>query len=183
MEKASAFAEKFSQPFENAKDKVRDIVSSIKEFFNFNWELPKIKLPHFNISYDTGGLLGSLATKIGLPGIPKFDVEWYKDGGIMNDPTAFGFNPYSGKVMAGGEAGPEAIAPISTLQSYVQEAVSESNYQLYQALNQILALLTQYFPQLANKQLVLDTGALVGELAEPMNEELGKITYMRGRWN
>ena len=183
VEKASAFAEKFSQPFENAKDKVRDIVSSIKEFFNFNWELPKIKLPHFNISYDTGGLLGSLATKIGLPGIPKFDVEWYKDGGIMNDPTAFGFNPYSGKVMAGGEAGPEAIAPISTLQSYVQEAVSESNYQLYQALNQILALLTQYFPQLANKQLVLDTGALVGELAEPMNEELGKITYMRGRWN
>lgn len=183
VEKASAFAEKFSQPFENAKDKVRDIVSSIKEFFNFNWELPKIKLPHFNISYDTGGLLGGLATKIGLPGIPKFDVEWYKDGGIMNDPTAFGFNPYSGKVMAGGEAEPEAIAPISTLQSYVQEAVSESNYQLYQVLNQILALLTQYFPQLANKQLVLDTGALVGELAEPMNEELGKITYMRGRWN
>lgn len=183
VEKASAFAEKFSQPFENAKDKVRDIVSSIKEFFNFNWELPKIKLPHFNISYDTGGLLGGLATKIGLPGIPKFDVEWYKDGGIMTDPTAFGFNPYSGKVMAGGEAGPEAIAPISTLQSYVQEAVSESNYQLYQALNQILSLLTQYFPQLANKQLVLDTGALVGELAEPMNEELGKITYMRGRWN
>lgn len=183
VEKASAFAEKFSQPFENAKDKVRDIVSSIKEFFNFNWELPKIKLPHFNISYDTGGLLGGLATKIGLPGIPKFDVEWYKDGGIMTDPTAFGFNPYSGKVMAGGEAGPEAIAPISTLQSYVQEAVSESNYQLYQVLNQILALLTQYFPQLANKQLVLDTGALVGELAEPMNEELGKITYMRERWN
>ena len=183
VEKASAFAEKFSQPFENAKDKVRDIVSSIKEFFNFNWELPKIKLPHFNISYDTGGLLGGLATKIGLPGIPKFDVEWYKDGGIMTDPTAFGFNPYSGKVMAGGEAGPEAIAPISTLQSYVQEAVSESNYQLYQVLNQILALLIQYFPQLANKQLVLDTGALVGELAEPMNEELGKITYMRERWN
>ena len=183
VEKASAFAEKFTAPIEAAKDKVRDIVSSIKEFFNFDWQLPKIKLPHFNVSWDSNSTLGNLASKIGLPGIPKFDVEWYKNGGIMTDPTAFGFNPYSGKVMAGGEAGPEAIAPISTLQSYVQEAVNESNYQLYQVMNQMLSLMTQYFPQMANKQLVLDSGALVGELAEPMNQELGKITYMRGRWN
>ena len=183
VEKASSFAEKFAAPIEAAKDKVRDIVSSIKEFFNFDWQLPKIKLPHFNVSWDSSSTLGNIASKIGLPGIPKFDVEWYKNGGIMTDPTAFGFNPYSGKVMAGGEAGPEAIAPISTLQSYVQQAVNESNYQLYQVMNQMLSLMTQYFPQMANKQLVLDSGALVGELAEPMNQELGKITYMRGRWN
>ena len=183
VEKASVFAEKFTGPIEAARDKVREIVENIKGFFNFDWKLPDIKLPHFDISWDSSGVLGGLASKIGLPGIPKFDVEWYKDGGILTDPTAFGFNPYSGKVMAGGEAGPEAIAPISTLQSYVQEAVSESNYQLYQVMNQILSMLTQYFPQMANKQLVLDTGALVGELAEPMNEKLGQITYMRGRWN
>ena len=183
VEKASAFAEKFTGPIEAARDKVREIVENIKGFFNFDWKLPDIKLPHFDISWDSSGVLGNLASKIGLPGLPKLAVEWYKDGGILTDPTAFGFNPYSGKVMAGGEAGPEAIAPISTLQSYVQEAVSESNYQLYQVMNQMLSLMTQYFPQMANQQLVLDTGALVGELAEPMNEELGKITYMRGRWN
>ena len=183
VEKASSFAEKFTGPIEAARDKVKEIVDNIKGFFNFDWKLPDIKLPHFDISWDSSGVLGGLASKIGLPGIPKFDVEWYKDGGILNDPTAFGFNPYSGKVMAGGEAGPEAIAPISTLQSYVQEAVSESNYQMYQVMNQMLSLMTQYFPQMANTQLVLDTGTLVGELAEPMNEELGKITYMRGRWN
>lgn len=183
VEKASVFAEKFTAPIEAAKDKVKEIVENIKGFFNFDWKFPDIKLPHFDISWDSSGVVGNLVSKLGLPGIPKIDVEWYKDGGILNDPTAFGFNPFSGKMMVGGEAGPEAIAPISTLQSYVQEAVSESNYQLYQALNQILSLLTQYFPQLANKQLVLDTGALVGELAEPMNEELGKITYMRERWN
>ena len=183
VEKASAFAEKFTGPIEAARDKVREIVENIKGFFNFDWKLPDIKLPHFDISWDSSGVLGNLASKIGLPGLPKLAVEWYKDGGILTDPTAFGFNPYSGKVMAGGEAGPEAIAPISTLQSYVQEAVSESNYQMYQVMNQMLSLMTQYFPQMANQQLVLDTGALVGELAEPMNEELGKITYMRGRWN
>lgn len=182
IEKASVFAEKFAGPIEAAKDKVGEIVENIKSFFNFDWKLPDIKLPHFDISWDSGGVLGNLATMIGLPGLPKLDVEWYKDGGIMTDPTAFGFNPYSGKVMAGGEAGAEAIAPISTLQSYVQEAVSESNYQVYQVMNQMLSLMTQYFPQMANTQLLLDTGALVGELAEPMNEELGKITYMRGRW-
>ena len=177
------FAKKFLGPFEAVKNTVQGIVESIKGFFKFEWKFPDIKLPHFKISWDSSGFFGGLASMIGLPGLPKIGVEWYKDGGIMTDPTAFGFNPYSGKVMAGGEAGPEAIAPISTLQSYVQEAVSESNYQLYKVLNQILALLTQYFPQMANKQLLLDTGALVGELAEPMNEELGKITYMRGRWN
>ena len=183
VEKASVFAEKFTGPIEAARDKVKEIVENIKGFFDFEWKLPDIKLPHFDISWDSSGLLGELASKIGLPGLPKLSVEWYKDGGILTDPTAFGFNPYSGKIMAGGEAGPEAIAPISTLQSYVQEAVSESNYQMYQVMSQMLSLMTQYFPQMANQQLVLDTGALVGELAEPMNEELGKITYMRGRWN
>ena len=183
VEKASEFAGKFAGPIEAARDKVTEIVGNIKGLFNFDWKLPDIKLPHFDISYDSSGVLGGLASKIGLPGLPKLSVEWYKDGGILTDPTAFGFNPYSGKVMAGGEAGPEAIAPISTLQSYVQEAVSESNYQMYQVMNQMLSLMTQYFPQMANTQLVLDTGTLVGELAEPMNEELGKITYMRGRWN
>ena len=183
VEKASEFAGKFAGPIEAARDKVTEIVENIKGLFNFDWKLPDIKLPHFDISWDSSGVLGGLASKIGLPGLPKLAVEWYKDGGILTDPTAFGFNPYSGKVMAGGEAGPEAIAPISTLQSYVQEAVSESNYQMYQVMNQMLSLMTQYFPQMANTQLVLDTGILVGELAEPMNEELGKITYMRGRWN
>ena len=183
VEKASVFAEKFTGPIEAARDRVREIVDNIKGFFNFDWKLPDIKLPHFDISWDASGVLGNLASKIGLPGLPKLAVEWYKDGGILTDPTAFGFNPYSGKVMAGGEAGPEAIAPISTLQSYVQEAVSESNYQMYQVMNQMLSLMTEYFPQMANTQLVLDSGELVGALAEPMNEELGKITYMRGRWN
>ena len=166
--------EEFFSIFENVKETVSNAIQKVKDIMNFEWKLPHIKLPHFNIS-------GSFS--LNPPSIPRIGVEWYKDGGILTDPTAFGFNPYSGKVMAGGEAGPEAIAPISTLQSYVQEAVSESNYQMYQVMNQMLSLMTQYFPQMANKQLLLDTGALVGELAEPMNEELGKITYMRGRWN
>ena len=44
----------------------------------------------------------------------------------MNDPTIFGFNPFSGKAMVGGEAGAEAIAQIDTLKQYISEAVTSA---------------------------------------------------------
>lgn len=182
-EKFGSIADKITSVFSGARNMVSQIVSDIKGFFNFDWKLPDIKLPHFNIEWDDSGMLGSLASKIGLPGLPKLDVEWYAKGGIMEDPTAFGINPESGKLMVGGEAGPEAITPIETLKAYVREAVNESNSGVYEVLSAILTLLREYFPELSNMQLVMDTGALVGELAEPMNEELGKITYMRRRRN
>lgn len=60
---------------------------------------------------------GAVATAVG--------AEYYASGGVMLHPTQFGFNPYTGNRMIGGEAGPEAIAPISTLKSYVGDAVTE----------------------------------------------------------
>ena len=117
------------------------------------------------------------------PSIPHFGIEWYEKGGVMTDPTAFGVNPYSGKVMVGGEAGAEAIAPIETLKSYVREAVDGSNMQLYSILNAIFMLLREYLPELANMQLVTDTGALVGELGVLMYDEFGRIAHNRGRRN
>lgn len=41
----------------------------------------------------------------------KISVSWYKDGGIMTNPTLFGFA--GNKAMVGGEAGPEAILPLN----------------------------------------------------------------------
>ena len=159
---------------EGVKSFVGDAAQRLKDFFNFDWDLPKIKLPHFSIS-------GNFS--LNPPSIPSFGIEWYKDGGIMNDPTMFGFNPFSNKAMVGGEAGPEAIAPISTLQSYVRDAVSETNNKLYTVMNAVLSVLTQYLPELAHMQVVMDTGETVGVLATPMSEKLGKMTYMRERTN
>lgn len=51
--------------------------------------------------------------------------SWYKDGGIMTKPTMFGFNPYNNSAMVGGEAGAEAILPISNLRQYVREEMTE----------------------------------------------------------
>lgn len=56
-------------------------------------------------------------------GLPKIGVEWYAKGGVMHRPTVFGMN--GPNAMVGGEAGPEAVAPISTLMDYVRTAVQE----------------------------------------------------------
>lgn len=103
----------FNEKMESAKNKVNNAIEKIKSFFNFSWSLPKLKMPHISI---TGGF------SIMPPKAPKFNIEWYKDGGIMTNPTMFGFNPRSGKAMVGGEAGPEAILPLSKLPGILREA-------------------------------------------------------------
>lgn len=95
---------------DEAKEGVRNAIEKIKSFFNFSWSLPKIKLPHFSIS-------GSFS--LNPPSIPKFSVQWFKNGGIMTNPTMFGIN--GNKAMVGGEVEQEAILPISILRQYVKE--------------------------------------------------------------
>ncbi len=102
-----------TSPIEYARDKVRSAIDSIKGFFSgLSLELPHIKVPHFSIS---GGF------SINPPRIPRIGIEWYKKGGILKRPTAFGMN--GSNLMVGGEAGAEAVAPISTLTGYVEQAV------------------------------------------------------------
>ena len=109
----------FNEKLEAAKSIVSGAVNAIKGFFNFKWELPKLKMPHFSIKGDF-----SLAP----PKVPTLGVEWYKDGGIMTSPTLFGIN--GNNAMVGGEAGAEAILPLSELWSkmggFIDSAISAS---------------------------------------------------------
>ncbi len=183
--KFESFGEKMSSIFSGVQEVVKGIVDKIKGFMEFDWKLPKIKLPHFSVEWDKDGILGSLATKMGLPGLPKLGVEWYKKAMdapmIMDKPTAFGINR-SGQVMAGGEAGSEVVGGTETLMRMISAAVAQENYQIYGLLKQIFDLLAAYLPGCASKQLVLDTGVLVGELSGPMDEELGWKRHTDGRW-
>lgn len=106
---------------------VKDGIDKLKSFFNFEWSLPKLKMPHFKIS-------GSFS--LNPPSVPSFGVDWYAKGAVLNNPTAFGMN--GNKLMVGGEAGPEAVAPISTLQSYISDAVASQNADLVEVLYKIL---------------------------------------------
>ena len=83
-----------------AKNGVKNAIEKIKGFFDFKWELPKIKLPHFSIS-------GKFS--LDPPQIPKFSVSWYKLGGVFDSPTLF---PYGGSIGGLGEDGAEAVVPL-----------------------------------------------------------------------
>lgn len=177
------FATKGLERFDKLRDGIKDkleavknfvsgAVEKLKAFFSFDWELPKIKLPHFSIS---GGF------SLNPPSIPHIGVEWYKDGAILTKPTAFGFNPQTGKIMGGGEAGAEAIAPVQLLQEYVRAAVRENNNGLQSALTAILNVLNLYLPHMAQMQIVLDSGATIGALAPGMNTKLGTISTINER--
>ena len=92
-------------PIEAAKNKIKGIVDTIKGFFsNMKLNLPKIKLPHFKVE-------GELS--LNPPSVPKLKIDWYKEGGIMTQPTIFG--AAGNTLLAGGEAGAEAILPLSVL--------------------------------------------------------------------
>lgn len=119
-------------PMNQAKTVVKSIIDAIKGFFNFKISWPKIPLPHFSVK-PAGWEIGDL-----LKGkIPSLGIEWYANGGIMNQPTMFGFNSISGKAMVGGEAGPEAVAPLSKLEEYYKKWSSEGNDEMIMILKQI----------------------------------------------
>lgn len=98
----------FQSKLEAARAIVAGVVSQIRGAFKFNWKLPDLKLPHISV---TGGV-----APFGIAGkgsLPKFNIQWYAGGGVMTKPTIFG--AAGGKLLGGGEAGDEAILPLSAL--------------------------------------------------------------------
>lgn len=123
----------FESKMEGARTAVHNAIEKIKGLFNFNWSLPKIKLPHFNIS-------GKFS--LDPPSMPKIGVEWYakamNDGMIMNQPTVFGYNPKSNQLLAGGEAGSETVVGTESLMNMIKSAVASESSDLVPILKQIL---------------------------------------------
>ena len=113
--------------FDEWKKGVEDTFQSIYDFIKGIWDSLgemfaegfKIKLPHLSVSggvapYGIGGQ-GSL---------PKFDVDWYANGGILTSPTIFGMN--GNKFLGGGEAGAEAVLPLSELGTMITEGMTQA---------------------------------------------------------
>ena len=166
-----------------ARDKVKGIVDKIKGFFNFTVQLPHIKLPHFSIT-PAGWKIGDL-----LQGVkPELGISWYAKAMdnpmVMTSPTIFGYNAATGQLMGGGEAGSEVVSGTDTLMQMISEAVATQNASLAFYLQKLVEMLAEFCPQMLgsmDRQLVLDTGVLVGEIASPMDKALGKLKERKDR--
>ena len=119
-----------------AYNNVKDWFQKIKDTLSGTLSFPNIKMPHFSIT-------GSFS--LNPPKVPYFGVQWYAKGGVLTKPTLFGMN--GDQAMGGGDAGPEAVAPISVLQQYVSQAVEGSNAQ-------IAALLSSIFDYMQSGQMM-----------------------------
>ena len=123
---------KITGPIESARDLVDKAVAKIKGFFPIDVGkiLDNISLPHFKVDggefpYGVGGK-GSM---------PSFDVEWYANGGIINQPSLIG----------AGEAGPEAVVPLSAsrlkpLTDAIAEADARNNEKLLNGMYQVFSM-------------------------------------------
>ena len=101
------------EKFQQAKDKVKEIVDSIKNFFtNLKINPPHIKMPHIMVSWSDCSQ-SSIARLLGITAIPNFSVQWYAKGGIVDGATLFG----------AGEAGKEAIVPLERNTEWIDMVV------------------------------------------------------------
>lgn len=153
---------------EAAKDKVKSIIDKIKGYFplSIGKIFSNLKIPKISVS---GG-----KAPFGIAGkgkLPSFDVKWNAEGGILTRPTIFGMSQ-NGTLLGGGEAGNEAVAPISLLQGYVKSAVRSENEAVVRTLIEQNKILLDFLARVIPKVITLDSGALVGSLTPAIDNQL-----------
>ena len=123
---------KITGPIEDARDLVDKAVAKIKGFFplSIGKILDDIKLPHFTVDG------GEFPYGVGGKGyMPSFDVDWYARGGVFDGPNIIGV----------GEAGPEAVVPLSEnrlkpLTDAIAAADARNNEQLINGMYQAFSM-------------------------------------------
>lgn len=96
-------------PIENAWNFIQGIPGKIMGAFSgIHISLPKIKMPHFNVTWnDIGGVVK----------LPSISVDWYAKGGYFDRASIIGV----------GEAGGEYVAPEKQLWDFIERAVNNAN--------------------------------------------------------
>ena len=155
---------KASAAIENVRSAISSGLERVRNLFNFEWSLPHIRLPHFYVS-------GQFS--LNPPQVPSFGVQWFAKGAILDGAQLFG--ALGNKLLGGGEAGKEAVLPLSgfyselrnILGSFVQSPGDSGG------MTALLGRLDGIYDRLGRLQVLLDTGTLVGEIVDLMDAALG----------
>ena len=111
-------------------------ISGLKSWWNNNTKFsafkipeisePRVKLPHFSLSYEYSSWAGKALKFLGLPGFPKLNVSWYAKGGVFDNESIIGVGEY-----ANAKSNPEIVTP----QKIMRETMDEANKAVIAAVN------------------------------------------------
>lgn len=133
-----------TSPIQNAWNTISGIPGRIMNAFSgIRISLPKIKLPHFSVSWnDIGGIIK----------LPSVSVSWYKRGGYFDEPSLVGV----------GEAGGEFIAPERQLRGFIETAVNSAFSQYANAPQNPITVGVTVYATVANGVDAYETGQQIG---------------------
>lgn len=161
-----------SNAINGAKDIVSRAIEGIKGLFNFEWSLPRPKIPGFRVSGGEApwGFMGKGS-------LPSIGVQWFADGGILTKAMAFGMN--GNDVMVGGEAGKEAVLPLNreTLGGIGQGIASTmdfSNSQIMSILAEIKDSLVELLSRNNTVVIQVDGKTIASVVYDPLNDMNGE---------
>ena len=154
----SKIKDTITDKLDEARDKVKGVIDKIKGFFplKIGKIFSNLKIPKISVS---GG-----KAPFGIAGkgkMPSFDVQWKAKGAVFDQPTIFSTHQGFQGV---GEAGPEAVAPISTLQAYIRDSVKDKDERLIRVLIEQNQRMMDFLQRIIPHDIRLDGAALVGEL-------------------
>jgi hypothetical protein len=151
---------------DGAKDKVKSAIDKIKGFFPLsigkifsNFKIPKISVSGGKAPFGIAGK-GSL---------PSFNVKWNAEGAVFDQPTIFSTRQ---GLQGVGEAGKEAVAPITVLQEYVRAAVQQETQLLGKILIEQSQSMMDFLSRKIPQAVMLDSGALIGTLTPEIDAKL-----------
>ncbi len=124
-----------TNPIQTAKDKVKGIIDKIKSYFPLKLgKLMHFSLPSISIGSKSKTIMGKTIS------VPDFNLSWasHAQGGIFDRPTLLASR--NGGLHQVGEAGPEAIMPISKLQEMVDFGNAPGNALLQQQTRLLMAI-------------------------------------------
>lgn len=139
-------------------------VSAIQNLLN------SLRFPSFELYHDDSPTLKK--PTLGFSFAKTLHASAMNHGEILRGLTPFGVDG-NGTVHYGGEAGAEAVVGVNSLDSMIQKAVSNAMAGVLGKMDELRA------GQGRDMQLVLDSGELVGGIANKMNRRLGSISRWR----